>query len=418
MTDLVIIGAGLSGLFAGVLAARRGLAVTVVARGSGGLLGGTGGVDMHSYDAAGALLAAPDFAQFADTHPYAPVDRALVAAALMEFQAIASAHGLTYTGDLTRNHHLPTALGAPRATLLVPQAQAAGDLRSPEPMVLVQLAGFRDFYPDLMAANLRTAGHSVLPTLPLPLPDAPRQREAYATDLAHALDQPETRREWLKAWRNAFRDYTAQHGRPERLGFPAVLGLREHAAVLRDLETTLDVAIFEVPILPPSVPGLRLETALRAAFSAAGGRLVLGGTAAGQIDRHGTASATYTATGAARSLPARYFLLASGGFGHGGLEAKVDGQVCETTFGLPVVANHNRATWGAENYLDPQPYARFGVRVDAHGRPTDEHGEPLAHNLWACGSLLAGADRLTEGSREGIALVSAYRAVQAIDSQR
>lgn len=418
MTDLVIIGAGLSGLFAGVLAARRGLDVTLVARGSGGLLIGTGGVDMHGYDAEGALLSAPDLARFSKGHPYEPVDRALVAAALMEFQAIVSAHGLTYTGDLTRNHHLPTALGAPRAALLVPVAQAAGDLRSPDPMALVQLADFRDFYPDLMAANLRAAGHNVYPTLSLPLPDSPRQREAYATDLARALDQQETRREWLKTWRNAFREYATQHGRPERLGFPAVLGLREHATVLHDLETTLDCAIFEVPILPPSVPGLRLEAALRAAFSAAGGRLVLGGTAAGQIDRHGTASATYTATGAARTLPAKYFLLASGGFSTGGLEAEVDGQVRETTFGLPVVASNSRATWGAANYLDPQPYTRFGVRVDAQGRPTDDHGEPLAHNLWACGSLLAGADRLTEGSREGIALVSAYRAIQTIDSVR
>ncbi|MFQ5408686.1 MAG: FAD-dependent oxidoreductase, partial [Anaerolineales bacterium] len=49
MHDLVVVGAGLSGLYAGALAARQGLDVHVVARGLGGLQTGTGAISVHGY---------------------------------------------------------------------------------------------------------------------------------------------------------------------------------------------------------------------------------------------------------------------------------------------------------------------------------------------------------------------------------
>jgi anaerobic glycerol-3-phosphate dehydrogenase len=46
-------------------------------------------------------------------------------------------------------------------------------------------------------------------------------------------------------------------------------------------------------------------------------------------------------------------------------------------------------------------------------QPCDSDGRPFFANVFACGGLLGGADRRTEGSREGIDLVTAYAAVEA-----
>ena len=60
------------------------------------------------------------------------------------------------------------------------------------------------------------------------------------------------------------------------MGLPAMLGLRDPHEVLADVEHRLGRRVFEIPTLPPSVPGMRLYEILRSALRAAGGRLVLG----------------------------------------------------------------------------------------------------------------------------------------------
>ena len=72
---------------------------------------------------------------------------------------------------------------------------------------------------------------------------------------------------------------------------PAVLGRERAAEVHADLERRLGIPVFEIPGLPPSLPGLRLFDCLRRALSAAGGRLLLGSTAVGATLAHGSRGA-------------------------------------------------------------------------------------------------------------------------------
>ncbi|MFP4235511.1 MAG: dihydrodipicolinate synthase family protein, partial [Nitriliruptoraceae bacterium] len=55
-----------------------------------------------------------------------------------------------------------------------------------------------------------------------------------------------------------------------RVGFPAILGDDEARAVRADLSDRLGAEVFEVPMGPPSLPGLRLEDRLFAALDEAG----------------------------------------------------------------------------------------------------------------------------------------------------
>ena len=62
--------------------------------------------------------------------------------------------GYRYTGDLERNHLLPTAVGALRPSALVPETMAAGDMRARGPVCIVGTRVLRDFHAALCAANL------------------------------------------------------------------------------------------------------------------------------------------------------------------------------------------------------------------------------------------------------------------------
>ena len=277
--DVIVVGAGLAGMFAGTVAARRGARTLVVARGQGGTHVGPGCIDVWGYAApagdgkptarpvAGSPRAGVE--QLPAGHPLALAGRPALEAALAEFQTLCAAGGYPFAGTLDRNYRLPTALGVARPTCLAPESYVLGDLGREGEITLARLAEFRDFYADWAVANLRAAGYAAR-AVALEFPDAPHHRDAYATDLARLMDQPAYREKLAKAWAGALKGV-------RRLGLPAMVGLYCATEAYADLTAKLGVELFEIPCLPPSVPGMRLYTVLQRAFLSAGA-LVPGST--------------------------------------------------------------------------------------------------------------------------------------------
>ena len=146
--------------------------------------------------------------------------------------------------------------------------------------------------------------------------------------------------------------------------------------------------MFEIPTLPPSVPGMRLYEILRAALRAAGGRLVLGAEVV-SADREGsrvTAVSTRAAGHDAR-YAAPWFVLAAGGFNSGAIELGSHWVTHDRVLGLPLrglPAEGEPRFVG--DYLDEQPMSRVGVAVDAELRAEG------AENVFVAGAALPGAD--------------------------
>ncbi|MGH2628717.1 MAG: FAD-binding protein, partial [Anaerolineales bacterium] len=211
-------------------------------------------------------------------------------------------------------------------------------------------------------------------------------------------------------------DWRLTIGPGEVVALPAVLGLARHLEVHHAVETALRMHVIEIPTLPPSVPGLRLERALRRAGEQAGVRFVEGSRAVGRVAGRGRqrlADGVAALTrGGMRIHPADAVILASGGPLHGGWEAGSDGTARESVFGLPV-ATGPASEWTTTRLTDPQPYTRFGLKVDRRLRPLAQDGRPAFKNVFAVGGILAGADRTREGSRQGIDLSTAFRAVRS-----
>ncbi|MFN2467078.1 MAG: glycerol-3-phosphate dehydrogenase subunit GlpB [Gaiellaceae bacterium] len=407
-SDVVVVGAGLAGLTAALRLAESGLRVVVVAKGVGATHLGGGTIDVLGYaperveSPAGAL---PEFTAAHPEHPYAGLPPEALAASVDWLQQRVAP--LRYVGGLAENFLLPTAVGAAKPSAVVPETMAAGDLRGGGAVAIVGLRGLRDFYAAYLADNLGQAASVSARALELELPPD-GNAEPGGLGFARRFEQAEFRTALV-------RELGGRLEAEEWVGFPAVLGLTRAAGAWSELQERLGRPVFEIPTLPPSIPGMRLFQALTTAFRAAGGRLLIGPEISGGETSGGRVEAV-VAQAAARTVThrARWFVLASGGFAAGGLELDSYGEVREPVFGLPVAGVPERGRRFDPGYFEEQPLSRAGLAVDERQRPVGEEGRPVFDNLYAAGAMLAGAVPWREGSGNGISLATGYAAASAI----
>jgi glycerol-3-phosphate dehydrogenase subunit B len=300
---------------------------------------------------------------------------------------------MPYVGSLDENLLLPTAVGALKPSALVPQTMAAG--AGSDPVCVVGLRPLKDFHAALLADNLRRAG---VDARSVELDLRPEGRvDANSLAFARAFDDPR------------FRSQVARAIAPresERIAFPAVLGLE--AETWRDLQEQVGRPVFEVPTLPPSVPGMRVAKALRERLRRAGGRVVLNNVVIGAERAGGRVSSLRVRVGLRETTQrADWVVLATGGFASGGLELDSRWQPREVALGLPVSGVPTDQRFVPE-YFAEQPMARAGVVVGHDMRP-----EGLA-NVLVAGATLAGAQPWKEKSGDGISLTTGHRAAELI----
>ena len=418
MVDLLVIGAGLSGLMAAYTAVQSGLTVRVVAKGLGAMHWSAGTIDVLGYDPANPQIVVqrpldhlPKFIKNNPEHPYGLLDSERVTAVLADFLALSETIGLPYVGaaEVGNNLLLPSPAGAARPAYLAPKGQAAGDLEQPEPMLIIGFEGMRDFYPTLIADNLTRLGYQArIAKLPLDL--ITDRRDSNNVQLAQALDDPAQREKLANGVREQIKD-------GERVGLPAILGLNEHSHVFADLQDLVGSRLFEIPTLPPSVPGARLFKAVREQLLSLGVRVEAGMEVIKSQAQNGAVEWVATET-SSRPLKhqARQFLLATGGILGGGFNSGMDGRVWEPIFNLPLTVPQSRPDWFRASFLDPagQPVFHGGIKVNEKWQPVNGDGQPIYGNLRAVGGDLAGYDRLQERSLEGTAVVSGVAAAKSL----
>jgi glycerol-3-phosphate dehydrogenase subunit B len=107
-------------------------------------------------------------------------------------------------------------------------------------------------------------------------------------------------------------------------------------------------------------------------------------------------------------------ILASGRFWGRGLYADRQ-RIRESIFDLPVYQPRDRNGWHRENFLDSQghPANRAGLEIDDSFRPLDRSGRPAFETLFAAGSILAHQDWMRMKCGSGLAIATAYAAVNA-----
>lgn len=400
--DVVVIGAGLAGLTAALQSLSRGSKTCVISAGAGTLYYMSGCLDLcgkgdHPWQEIGEL------ARGTPGHPYSYVSLQEIREALSFFvRETAVTCPYRSPSDFSCNVWVPTSLGTLRPAFLVPEGQAAG-AENLARVLAVDFQGYRDFSAAFMAEGLAGKG---LQWQVIEVALGCVQKNSGSVDLARCLDH---------AWPEL-----APRLRPEVQGFdavafPAVLGLSDYLLIKQELEGALGIPVFEVPTLPPSVPGIRLDRALRGRIRELGGELLFGFPVRGvRVEGASCSGIEVAVPGRLRLIEGQRFILATGGIAGGGISvSRVEGlrqeSAVESVFGFPVARGLNS---DGMSFFGPEGpgYARCGVLVNGRLQPVNFGGDVLMENVFCAGRILAGYDPFREHNGAGVAIATGYKA--------
>jgi glycerol-3-phosphate dehydrogenase subunit B len=412
--QLAVIGSGIAGFAASIFALNRKIATAQIGN-TGAVAYTTGYLDLiGKLDGAAGLVSDPwqalDSLRVSQPqHPLCRVPNDDIERAFDEFTAFLGTCGLAYTAPGRHNITALTPVGTLKQTLCVPATMATGPraLAANEECVIVDFHGLKGFSGAEIVANLQSRWPR-LTTQRICFPGMERG-EVYPEVMARALEVPATREKLAEALREVC-------GTTAVIGLPAILGMHRPDHVRVELERLTGREIFELPTMPPSVPGIRLREMFQQVLPQMGVTLIPQQKVTSlSFDDEGATLALSDAYGPIR-VRAQAVILATGRFLSGGLEAHPTG-IRERLLDLPVTQPADRSDWYRPRYTDPRghPIHRAGIEVDASFRPLDNGGHPFSGRLFAAGVVLAHQDWIRGRSGAGIAIASAFRAVREVE---
>lgn len=420
-TDILVVGSGMAGLMAAIVASGQGKRVTLLSRGCGSLNIGSGCVDVLGYvngqPVEGQPLEALD--SLPERHPYRLVSKEGVEEALKTLCAVSARHGAPLEAAANGNRRVPTILGTLKPTCLTLPSCRGELLETAASALVVSVEGLKDSHPALVTSQLRRYPHLAAVTwheahLENPIPGA--HRNLSPLDIARYVESPEGTA-WLAAGlRKALRATPA-----DVVLLPPVCGLSN--AAWEAVAAAVPVPLVEMPTLPPGVGGLRLYTALKSELQARDVDMVENALVTGaECDgKHCAALVAETACGR-RRFAAKAFVMATGGFMGGGFLSS-PGEARETVFGLPVLQADGSLLparpedWSDQNIFGNHAFASAGVMVNAAMSPLRIDGTPALNNVFFAGRSVGGYDFASEKSGNGVAVATAWRAALSACAQ-
>ena len=415
--DLAIIGGGMAGMSAALFAAEHGIDTTLVGSTSGSMFA-SGYIDLlgvhpvhegKTWDNPWEGIAA--LCQDIPRHPYARLSLNDIRLAFDRMLAFLADAGLPYRREMERNCRTITSMGTVKTTYCIPETMWSGIeiYEKKKACLLISIRGLKGFSARQIASVLQPEWPG-LNTAQISFPETDHLEEVYSEALARSLGIAATR-EKLAAIINPLAKGV------ECIGMPAMLGISASPEVVTDLSDRIGKTLFEIPTMPPSVPGLRLKETFERQFPRKGIRIfnqqrVL----TVHPEKNGYHRLEIGDNEAQISLTARGVILASGRFIGGGLQAGRN-RIRETVFDLPVHQPSDRRLWHRRDFLDSRghPVNLSGLEIDNDFRPLDKTGRPAYPNLFAAGSILAHQDWMRMKCGSGLAIASAYGAVKAFD---
>ncbi len=399
--DLIVIGMGLSGLMAAKTASEAGQKILVIGKGMGSL-----SLFSNTIDVLGAVSKTmgmneglSQWMKERPKHPYSKVGLDRIKEALSSFVSLfPPPYSFQTLGN--GNCLIPTGAGTLRPTYLIPITMVAGTSLKERDGLIVGFKGFKDFYADYVADQLNCRG------ITLSLSETLRQ-EITAMALARLMEKESFKETMGKEIKRKL------HGET-RVGFPALLGVKGSWQVKKDLEEIIGAEVFEIPILPPSIPGMRVFNRFKEWLIQRGVTFLLGHPISKAILKGKRCEGIHILNPPISNFySADRYVLATGRFIGGGLVAD-EKKIFEPIFNLPILQPESREDWFRKSFFDnlPHPVHQTGILTDASLRPVDARGERILENVWIGGTILANHHSVDEKSREGIEIATGYMAAK------
>ncbi len=410
--DTIIIGGGLSGLVCGIKLQKAGKKCAIVSAGQSAMHFSSGTFDLLGRAADGTVTEKPLEAikGLADEHPYSIIGEAAVKKYAAEAPSLFEGCGIAVTGSAETNSWRITPTGERKpAWLTLPDFTPlkSRDEKIGEKALIVNILGYLDFNTKFLADSFEKQG-TACRISSIKLEEMERLRknpsEMRATNIARVMDRD-------GIWEKAAAQVKGLLKDEDVVILPAVFGLKD-GSVIESLRKAIGVKTVFVATMPPSVPGIRTQMALKAEFEKEGGRFFLGDSVVeAAYNEDGTVESVKTSNFGDIKMYADNFVLATGSFFSKGLIATPE-KVYEPVYGIDLITEEKRDDWFDRNFWNRQNYISFGAKVDkslnvaVDGRKID--------NLYAIGSLIGGCNALYEGCGGGVAIISAMAAADTI----
>jgi len=410
--DTIIIGGGLAGLVCGIKLQKAGKKCAIVSAGQSAMHFSSGTFDLLGRLQDGTQVESPMEAlkSLPAEHPYSILGADRVKKYAEEAVSFFGECGIKVTGDALHNSWRVTPTGERKPAWLTLgdfTPLAAKDEKIGNKALIVNILGYLDFNTKFLADSFEKQGTECR-IVALKLEEMERLRknpsEMRATNIARVMDRD-------GIWEKAAQQIKSMLKDEDVVVLPAVFGLKD-AKVVEKLREAIGIKAMFIATMPPSVPGIRSQMALKSEFEKAGGRFFLGDTAIdttaaedGNIQNIGTVN-----FGDIR-LKADNFVLATGSFFSKGLIATPE-KVYEPVLGIDLIYNEGRDRWFDRNFWNRQDYISFGAKVDSDLNASI-NGRKVS-NVYAIGSLIGGCNALYEGCGGGTAILTALAAADRI----
>jgi len=412
-SELMVIGSGLTGMAAALFAANRNISTTLVGR-PAEINFASGLLDLMAVhpvkrsqvwrDPWAAIAA---MCRDNPNHPYARLNPDDISLAIEEFTCFLAGEGLRYRWRARQNVEVITPIGTTKPTYCVPDTMWNGveALEGRRRGLLIDFHGLKGFSARQIAESLR---HRIpgLRTIRITFPDS--RAEVYPEAVARSLENPST----LKRLSREIQPHT---GKARWVGLPAILGIHRSADVCGRLEAMLGLPVTEIPTMPPAITGIRLREAFEQGLPQLGVQTFLQHQIVETPETDGSGF-RFLIGGDDNVTPVatRGAVLATGRFFGRGLRADRS-MIHETVFDLPVCQPETRRQWHRKDFFDPRGHniSRAGLETDDRFRPVNQDGRPIYPTLHAAGSILAHQDWIRMKCGAGLAIATAFGAVNA-----
>lgn len=421
--DCLIIGGGVAGLTCGIRCASEGLKTAIISGGMNSLHFSSGSIDLAGYDSKGGIVKKPfdQIKKIIDKnkdHPYSKAGIKIIKKSIGFFADELSRESLELNNNGDFNHFHISAIGTLKPSYLSQESifndRAIKILHNKSRIAILNFSGFRDYYPqqtiDALRENTLFKNFDIISgeiSLPYYLNTEKNLHEFRSVDLARIFETekylPRIADEIIKA-----------AGDAEAVSLPAFLGIKNYTSIRRRLEELTGKYIYEIPTLPPSILGLRLDNALKNRFVNTGGDYISGDRAISAEYSGGTLKKIITQNSGSSGITAESFVLTTGSFFSGGIASEYK-RIYEPVLDLRVNSGAAGSTWYSDSFFDKKshPFLSYGVETDSNFNPKSKEGKTIK-NLFCAGSVLSGYDPVKEGNGGGVAISSGFSCAERI----
>lgn len=413
--NVIVIGSGISGLVSAILARKKGHSVKLITYGQGALSVAGGIIDLIGYDYNGNLIKNP--LEYIKTlpckHPYSLIGVDHIKDGVEAFLQICRECNYEYVGSPFKNQMILTAVGTLKPTCLTPKTIDGSLLKSHKRLCVVGFDILKDFFVDIVVENLkRHYGNEKIidsVTVNLNMKTGVQYRDISALDVARLLDDK-------IGFLNVV-EQLKQKGSDDTLFImPPVISEKPSYDIYKKLQDYTNASFMEVSAIPPSVTGYRLDVMLLNYAKKLGVDVIEKSKVAGSAVDNGHCVSIYTqGVDRDREYKADAFILATGGVFGGGLIACM-GAMYEPIFKLPIKVPHNQQEWSNQYLFEgqEQKFATFGLKTNDNLQIINDDMEVLIDNVYVVGRSLQGYDFCFEKSGNGVAICSAYHAIEQL----